>query len=231
MDTFLSELHTYLRSFRASSDPKEVPPVMPGKTYPRFPQHPLPAPTMATPLLGAFMKRASVVRDMYPSQITYAELSALCAGVMVRSGGGRAHPSGGARYPLELYVIVYQGKDVPNGAYHYRPDTHTLESLWGLDEKVAMSHVVFSDTQDVSHGSALLVISAVWARSSSKYKRLAFELALLEAGHMAQNILLAATDSDMAVRPVLAFNREELARFFDMRPSQEDPLYAIVVGK
>lgn len=204
---------------------------MAGKSYPRFPQYPLPAPVLSIALSDAFTKRTSLVRDVYSSQITCAELSALCAGVMVRSTGGRAHPSGGARYPLELYVIVYSGEDIAPGAYHYRPDTHALEALWELEESIALPRVVFSDTQDLSHGTALLIISAVWGRSSSKYKRLAFELSLIEAGHLVQNILLAATDVAMAMRPVFAFNREELVRYLDMRATQEDPLYAVVVGR
>jgi SagB-type dehydrogenase family enzyme len=204
---------------------------MAGKTYPRFPQLALPKPEVSISLARAFAKRASVNTDMKASRITRAELSALCAGAMVRTEGGRAHPSGGARYPLELYVIVYSGEDIAPGAYHYRPDTHALEALWELEESIALPRVVFSDTQDLSHGTALLIISAVWGRSSSKYKRLAFELSLIEAGHLAQNILLAATDVAMAMRPVLAFNREELVRYLDMRATQEDPLYAVVVGR
>lgn len=231
MDTFLSELHAYLRSFRAPVDPKDIPPVMVGKTYPRFPQVALAKPEVSISLAEAFARRTSTNTNMDASSITRAELSVLCAGAMVRTQGGRAHPSGGARYPLELYVIVYRGADIAPGAYHYRPDTHALESLWELEESVALQQVVFSDTQDLSQGSALLVISAVWARSSSKYKRLAFELSLIEVGHLAQNILLAATDMGLAMRPMLAFNREELTRFFDMRPAQEDPLYVMVVGK
>jgi len=54
---------------------------------------------------------------------------------IVRSEDGakvhRAQPSGGGRYPLEVYPVVLAGNmDVPEGVYHYNVRRHALEVLW-----------------------------------------------------------------------------------------------------
>ena len=46
----------------------------------------------------------------------------------------RAYPSGGARFPLEIYVFLFKCKDLVSGIYHYNVLDHSLEKI--LDENV-----------------------------------------------------------------------------------------------
>ena len=52
---------------------------------------------------------------------------------------------------------------------------------------------------------------------------------MLEAGHVAQNVLLGAVALDLAAVPVGAFDDERVRLALDL-PNGEEPLYLVAVG-
>lgn len=140
----------------------------------------------------------------------------------------RPYPSGGGLYPIEAYCIITNATDIASGVYHYRPDSHALERLWDAPEHSVVKAMLF-DTKDTPL-SALIVLTSVWERSAVKYRHFAFELALMEAGHIAQNILLSATALSCATRPFGGFDREKIGAMLDIDPTQEDCVYVIALS-
>lgn len=141
----------------------------------------------------------------------------------------RAVPSGGALYPLELFVAALRVEGLAAGLYHFdplRPGLETLRSGIDADEVAALS----TYPEIVSRCAALIVIAAVFGRSRFKYGLRAYRFALLEAGHVAQNVVLAATALDLGAVPIGGFYDRPSDRFLGLDGVNEATLYTIAVG-
>jgi SagB-type dehydrogenase family enzyme len=78
--------------------------------------------------------------------------------------------------------------------------------------------------------AAVAMISAVFWRSRFKYGARAYRFALLEAGHVAQNFLLAATALALAACPVGGFFDRRVDAFLGIDGLYEASLYLLPVG-
>lgn len=112
----------------------------------------------------------------------------------------RAVPSGGALYPLELYVLAQRVAGTPRGLYHYDPWRHVLECLprgadWSAAELTAYPELL-------EPAAALVLVTAMFWRTRFKYALRGYRFALLEAGHLGQNVVLAAAALQLAALPV-----------------------------
>ena len=181
-------------------------------------------------LSEAFAKRHSHSGTIAQSPISLARLSDILGHSMkIRPDGKRPHPSGGALYPMECYVTAFAVDDLARAHHHYRPETHSLEQLWDLSTDDSLV-TLMRTAPECKNASALIILTAVWERSSMKYNNLAFEHALIEAGHIGQNILLAATALDLGARPFAAYAADKIETVLDLDPEQEQPVYVIAIG-
>ena len=186
----------------------------------------LPAPRVAglVSLEEALAARRST-RGFSAELLTLDDLSQLlwsAQGTTEPGGGGRAAPSAGGTYPLELYVVS------PMGLYHYLPPDHSLEVLGEEDLRSALAQAAL-DQQHVADAPAVVLITAVFARTEERYGKRAERYVYLEAGHAAQNILLQAVALDLGAVPVGAFRDGDVQALLD-RPADHVPLYLIPVG-
>jgi len=159
----------------------------------------LPAPAMEgkMSLEQAIAKRRSA-RHFTEQALTVKEIGQLCwagQGITDAKRGLRAAPSAGALYPIELYVATAEGVD------RYLPGKHELERHLVGDHRKALQEAA-SGQQAVAAAPACIVIAGQFERSARKYHDRAERYCWLEAGHVAQNILLQATALDLAGVPV-----------------------------
>lgn len=183
----------------------------------------LPAPSHegATSLERALASRASV-RTFAGRDLSLAELSQLlwAADGITRASGKRTAPSAGARYPIEIYVVTAQQ------LLHYLPDGHRAEVLAEEDLLAPMR----ATAQDfVADGAALFVITAEFERTTAKYGARGERFVHLEAGHVAQNILLQAVALGLGAVPVGSFDDAAVSATLGL-PDGHAPLYLIPVG-
>jgi len=76
-------------------------------------------------------KRRSV-REFKKSPLTLEEVSQLLwavQGITDPKRGLRTAPSAGALYPLEVYVVIGEVKDLPQGVYRYIPKEHKIQQV------------------------------------------------------------------------------------------------------
>lgn len=141
----------------------------------------------------------------------------------------RAVPSGGALYPLELYAGALRVTDLEPGLYHFDPLWPGLELLRsGL---TAEELAVLSAYPDIVSSAAVLIfVAAVFGRTRFKYGLRGYRFALLEAGHVAQNLLLAATALGLGAVPLGAFFDRRTDTFLRLDGVNESTLYAIALG-
>lgn len=231
MSDFIINLHGRLRGLfatRRAIDPRDEHPRGSHKEYPRMPRIVLPAPEALTPRLDeALRARASYGAVPDANGFTPGELGTLLGlSLGIRDGITRMYPSGGARYPVETYLVGHILRDAPPGVYHYHPTKHALEHLW--DIATPMSSLVLPSNTLVSN--AMLVFTAVWGRASGRYGDWSYNHAILEAGHMAQNVLLVAEAIALGARPSLGFDDTAIAHALDL-PREEQPIYSIFLAK
>src|SRR5262249_38768382 len=98
----------------------------------------------------------------------YGVTGALESPAGVRALPLRTVPSGGALYPLELYVAALRVETIDRGLYHFdplRPSLEVLRAELAPDEVVSLS----TYPEIVSGCAALVLIAAVFGRTRFKY--------------------------------------------------------------
>ena len=156
------------------------------------------------------------------------ELAVLLEAGYASSGGRRPAPSGGALYPLELYVLALAIEGADPSVFHYDPFRHRLELLAPLERSAVAEGLV--DPALAEHAAAVIVVTAVFWRTRFKYGLRGYRFALLEAGHVAQNVLLAAAAVDLTALPVGGFFDRRFDALVGADGLDEASLYALIIG-
>jgi SagB-type dehydrogenase family enzyme len=135
-------------------------------------------------------------------------------------------PSGGARNPFEAYLIVRSVSDLPSGMYHYSAVEHSLQRIpKNLPNEVAS---MFANQTWMEDAPVILVLVAMFERSMFKYSDPnAYRVTMIEAGHIGQNIMLAATSMGLSACPTAALAHKELSSLFMVEGITHSPVYAI----
>lgn len=130
----------------------------------------------------------------------------LSSGITLHRGGRalRAAPSSGALFPSELYVAARRVGGLAPGLYHYDPQQHRLELLGPLP---AATGALQADDAD-----ALVLLSAVFRRTGYKYHNRAYRYALADAGHLLENLRLAAHGAGLVADLLRQFDDGVAAR-------------------
>jgi SagB-type dehydrogenase family enzyme len=142
----------------------------------------------------------------------------------------RAVPSGGALYPLELYVAALRIEGLETGLYHFdplRPGLTVVRAGVSVEEVAALS----TYPEIVAGCGALVLVAAIFGRTRFKYGLRGYRFALLEAGHVGQNVVLAATGLGLAAVPLGGFYDRLTDEFLGLDGVNESTLYTIAVGR
>jgi SagB-type dehydrogenase family enzyme len=149
------------------------------------------------------------------------------------SRGARTVPSGGGLYPLEVYIWNKATEEderlIPYRFYHLNPADRTLEEI-GV-ECPRLDFCFPESPYTKNSPSTVVVITALHRRTSIKYGERCYRFILLEAGHLMQNMLLAATAVDVPAVPIGGFYDDVLANTLRIDPRHEFPLYCLFLGR
>lgn len=142
---------------------------------------------------------------------------------------GHTAPSSGALRPRDLYVSLRDGVGPGAGLYYYEPQAHTLFRVGAATPKDLGSAT--PQEKPFENADAVFVISAFPLRSRFKYGIRATRFALMEAGHVAQNLLLGVLATGHVALPMGGFFDDELADLLGLDGVHEFPVYALLVGR
>ena len=209
------------------------------KKYPRFRKVKLPEQIHDLgSLADAFGKRSSLREFDMDKSLAPEELATLLhfsAGVKTSNSIDpnlvrRHYPSGGARYPLEVYLGVQRVEGIEAGIYHYNVRSHCLEALTNEHEYLESMRegLYYEWSRDAA---AFFFITAVWGRNMMKYRDRGYRIILMEAGHMAQNLALAAAALGIGCCNSVGFHNQHINEVLDIEHEDEDTLYAALLGK
>jgi SagB-type dehydrogenase family enzyme len=192
-----------------------------------------------TPLADAVTARRSV-RRFGPEPVTLVQVATIlhaAYGVthtLDRPDGTpaaplRAVPSGGALYPLEVYVLASRVDGLEPGVYHFDPLRRVLEVIRAGDPMPDL--LAISTYPEIVGGSAVtcFVTLVIW-RTRFKYGPRGYRFALLEAGHLAQNALLTATALGLAALPLGGFYDGSADAFLGVDGVHESTIYTLTAG-
>lgn len=203
------------------------------KRYPDAPRIALPRAADVRASLSSTIRERRSTAAFTTTPVALAELATLLelgVGVTRRQEiPRRAAPSGGALYPVETYVFAFAVNELATGLYHYVPVDGVLEQVRPLsDDSVAAAFLppgLFAARPGV-----MVALSAVFARTQMKYLERGYRFALLEAGHMAQNLLLVATALGLNAVPVGGFWDDPFNEALGLDATREAVIYAVLFG-
>jgi SagB-type dehydrogenase family enzyme len=194
----------------------------------------LPAPVLPETAFSAVVRARSSGRAFGEEPLPLETLAALLwAGYGVSRPAAdpplRTVPSGGALYPLELYVVALRVDGLPFGLYHYDPLRHVLEPLdLAVDPDRVARMTAYPEL--VEPAGAVLLVTALFWRTRFKYGLRGYRFALLEAGHVGQNVLLAAAATGAAGIPVGGVFDGRVEELIGVDGVEESLVYVLSIG-
>jgi SagB-type dehydrogenase family enzyme len=195
---------------------------------------PLPKPSLDGKVcVEKAINRRRTIRDFKdrPLPLTYlSQLLWAAQGVTDPTDGKRAAPSAGALYPLDIYVIAGEKsvKGMEAGLYQYLPKTHSILPISKGDRRIEIASASLSQMW-IAKASILFVITAEYKRITWKYGERGIRYALIEVGHVGQNLFLQAEALGIGAGIVGAFNDLEVSKATGL-PTKHDPLLIMPVG-
>lgn len=142
----------------------------------------------------------------------------------------KTSPSGGARHPVEVYLMALRVTGLERGLYHYQPADHRLARLPAkATPRIASEYC--ADQPHVSQAAALFIMTAVFARTMWKYGRArAYRVVLLDSGHLCQTFCLIATRLGLAPFSTAALKDSLIEKDLGLDGISESVLYVAGVG-
>jgi SagB-type dehydrogenase family enzyme len=209
------------------------------KTYKRYPSVPKitlspPKTKDGAPIWDVLRRRRSE-RRYQDAPLLEAELSQLLwasQGITHahQNYGFRTAPSAGALYPVETYLVVNSIEEIQPGVYHYAVEDHELEQLKAGDFGDPVARAAL-DQGMAAQASAVFVWTGVFGRSKWKYKQRAYRYVYLDAGHIAENLALAAVALGLGSCQIAALYDEEANELLGVDGVEESTIYMTAVGK
>ena len=142
----------------------------------------------------------------------------------------RTVPCGGARHEFETYLIVRNVESLSEGIYHYLPMEHALEFL----EKPENTEEIITETlcgqKWAEKANVVFYWTMVAYRAEWRYGTHSHRVALLDAGHLCQNLYLGVTALGMGTCGIGAFSHDLCSKVFKIDGDEEYMVYTAPVG-
>jgi SagB-type dehydrogenase family enzyme len=184
--------------------------------------------------LDEVLNERKSVRRFRPEPIALAHLSYLIwasTGIQRTEQGYefRTAPSAGALYPIETYIVANQVTGLEPGVYHYGIRNHELERIQTGDMRPRIVAAALGQEM-CGQAPAVFVWTAIFARTQWKYAQRAYRYIYLDAGHVAENLALAAVSLDLGSCPIGALFDDEVNKLLEVDGAEESVVYMSVVG-
>lgn len=138
----------------------------------------------------------------------------------------RTNPSAGALYPTEVYVQIRGMEGFENGIYQLSPSESALVLLHALEEGEGVESALHVEKIK----GFIFLFSALYYRSSWKYRDRAFRYCLQDTGHMIGTLEASCMLLDKTYRILYDGDKEALSHAFGMG-KRELYLSSVVVGE
>ncbi len=140
----------------------------------------------------------------------------------------RAAPTAGGLYPTEIYVAVRNCSYLESGIYNFQVNDHSLVLAWEGDywnafEKYCMGH------EAIGQSNFLILLTAVYERSTWRYSERAYRRILLDTGHVLGNLTAYAPQEGLTPVPIAGFFDASLNSLLYLDKSKEGVLAVVAL--
>jgi len=179
------------------------------------------------------IKERRTVRSFLPGRLNMEQFSQLlwaAQGITGGRGFKRAAASAGALYPMDVYAVTGEGSvgEIEAGCYHYEPESHSVFMVTKGDLRSDLANASLFQVW-MARAPLNLVITAEYGRVTVKYRERGVRYAMIEAGHIGQNIFLQAEALGLGAGIVGAFNDNNVIYVLKI-PRTREPLLIMPVG-
>jgi SagB-type dehydrogenase family enzyme len=140
-------------------------------------------------------------------------------------------PSAGARHPLETYVDIRNVEGIKPGLYYYHPIKHCLVLLEASEAKSGQIYEACMRQEMLQTAALNFILSAVPYRTVWRYGQRGYRYLYLDAGHVGQNIHLAAEAIGGGACMIGAYLDEAMNEAIGVDGMEEFVIYIASVGK
>ena len=142
----------------------------------------------------------------------------------------RAAPSAGALYPIEVYAAVADVPGLEQGLYHFSPADLRLRGLRRGDWRGLLARAA-GGRPSLLRARAIIMLSAIFWRSTWKYRARAYRYCFWDAGTMLANLLAAANAETLPIELVTAFADPDVEMLLGIDGEREGALCMVALGE
>ena len=197
----------------------------------------LPAPSGTGANLKQIIDGRTSVRKYEATPLSQAELSYLlwCTQGVKRVIGSQATlrtvPSAGARHALETYLLVNRVSELVPGLYRYLPLGHKVGAFVTGDNIAGRITQACLGQEFVRQSAVTFIWVAAVQRMVWRYQERGYRYLFLDAGHVCQNLYLAAESIGCGACAIAAYDDDAMNNLLQLDGEQEFVIYVAAVGK
>jgi len=143
----------------------------------------------------------------------------------------RTVPSGGARHEFETYLIVNRIDGVPPGLYRYLPMEHKLLFVRADERLPERIGTACCGQEFVGEGAVVFIWAAIPYRMEWRYSIVAHKVIAIDAGHVCQNLYIAAESIGAGTCAIGAYHQDEVDALVGLDGEEEFTVYLAPVGR
>ena len=146
-------------------------------------------------------------------------------------GQYRTVPSGGSRHPFETYLLIQRVEGLNPGLYRFLPFGHKLGLLRATEKLQEALKTACYGQSCVSEAAVVFVWATVPYRTEWKYGCIAHRMIAIEAGHICQNLYLAAESIEAGACALLGYSQPHMDALIGVDGKDEFTVYMATLGK
>ncbi len=143
----------------------------------------------------------------------------------------RTVPSAGCRHPFETYLSINRVAGLEAGLYRYVGSTHQLVALRldaGFNAQLAEACL---NQRHVTTSAVTFIWAAVPYRTVWRYSERSYRYLYLDAGHVCQNLYLAAESINCGVCAIGAYDDDAVDTLLGFTPPESFAIYLASLGR
>ncbi len=148
-------------------------------------------------------------------------------GIAVR----RTVPSAGARHAFETYLVVSRVEGLKVGLYRYLSLEHKLQLVFTDPDLPQKAAVACHDQSFVATSAVTFIWTALPYRTEWRYALMTPKLVNLDAGHVCENLYLAAESIGAGTCAIAAYSQAAADALLGVDGEEEFAIYVAPVGK
>lgn len=142
----------------------------------------------------------------------------------------RTVPSAGARHAIESYLLVNRVQGLPAGLYHYQALEHQLQELTLFEGIADQLQEACLKQRHITSSAVTFIWAATIYRMTWRYGERGYRYLFLDAGHVCQNLYLAAESIGYGVCAIAAFDDDRMNELLHLDGEDEFVLYLATCG-